>query len=128
MIFVFSWAALADASIGSQAMQYPTVRAKITGKDKSGLIFDTTNIPKVTADITKVDNIRGDDGKFYYRFKLKYSDKTISYGYIAVGKLELWYADLNNIVGSVLEFIPGDAPTAELAKSGCSVVNPKVIY
>lgn len=89
---------------------------------------NSINVKRVTAEIVAVDNVRASDNRFYYRFKLKYPDKTVSYGYIPVRKLELWYADLNNIVGSVLEFTPAEAPTPELGKIGCSVVNPKVIY
>lgn len=84
---------------------------------------------RVSAEIIGVDNIKAADTHFYYRFKLKYPDKTISYGYIPVKKLELWYADLNNIVGSVLEFSKMDAPSPDLRESGgYSIVNPKVIY
>ena len=87
-----------------------------------------SNGKRVSAEIIGVDNIKASDSHFYYRFKLKYPDKTISYGYIPVKKLELWYADLNNIVGSVLEFSQLDAPSPELQGSGYSIVNPKVIY
>ncbi len=83
---------------------------------------------RVSAEIIGVDNIKAADSHFYYRFKLKYPDKTVSYGYIPVKKLELWYADLNNIVGSILEFSQLDAPSPELKENGCSIVNPKVIY
>lgn len=88
-----------------------------------------SNGKRVSAEIIGVDNIKASDSHFYYRFKLKYPDKTISYGYIPVKKLELWYADLNNIVGSVLEFSQTEAPSPELRESGgCGIVNPKVIY
>ena len=89
---------------------------------------NSVSAKRVTAEIVAVDNVKASDNRFYYRFKLKYPDKTVSYGYVPVRKLELWYADLNNIVGSVLEFTPANAPTPELEKIGCSVVNPKVIY
>lgn len=89
---------------------------------------DNAKVARVIAEIVAVDNVRASDKRFYYRFKLKYPDKSISYGFIPVKRLELWSSDLNNIVGLQLEFTPADAPTPELAKIGCSVVNPKVIY